>query len=196
MKIHLLLLLIGSWVIGGGPPVQKTYSLTSDYAVSIHGTFSIHSWSETIGKVSGELVGTAGGDGSAIVQSIRIVMQVRSIKGDMGAVMNNKTYKALKGDANPEITFALTGPVALNRIVEGDKTVSVKGSLTLAGVTRGVMMSVRSFTVNPGKMYIEGEEKIKMTDFGVKPPSALFGTMRAAPEITINFKTDFTIQQK
>jgi hypothetical protein len=196
MKTYLLLLLFGSWVTGGGLPVQKTYSLSGDYTVSIHGTFSIHDWSETIGKVSGELVGTAGGDGSAMVQSIRIVMQVRSIKGDMGSVMNNKTYKALKGDADPEITFVLTGPVTLNRIAEGNKAVSVKGSLTLAGVTRAVMMSVISFTGTPGKMSIEGEEKIKMTDFGVKPPSALFGTMRAAPEITINFKTDFTIQQQ
>jgi polyisoprenoid-binding protein YceI len=196
MKTYLLLLLFGSWVTGGGLPVQKTYSLSGDYTVSIHGTFSIHDWSETIGKVSGELVGTAGGDGSAMVQSIRIVMQVRSIKGDMGSVMNNKTYKALKGDADPEITFVLTGPVTLNRIAAGNKAVAVKATLTLAGVTRAVLMSVISFTVTPGKMHIEGEEKIKMTDFGVKPPSALFGTMRAAPEITINFKTDFTIQQQ
>jgi YceI-like domain len=192
MKIRLLLLLIGSWVTGGGLPVQKTYSLSGDYAVSIHGTFSIHDWSETIGKVSGELVGTANGDGSALVQSIRIVMQVRSIRGDMGSVMNNKTYKALKGDADPEITFALTGPVTLNRIVEGNKAVSVKGNLTLAGVTHAVMMSVISFTAAHGTMAIVGEEKISMTDFGIKPPSALFGTMKASPEITINFKTDFT----
>jgi polyisoprenoid-binding protein YceI len=196
MKIHLLLLLIGSWVTGGGLPVQKTYRLSGDYAVSIHGTFSIHDWSETIGKVSGELVGTASGDGSADIKSIRMVMEVRSIKSDMGPVMNNKTYKALKGDADPEITFLLTGPVTMSRIAKGNKAVSVKGSLTLAGVTRAVTMSVRSFSAAPGKMAIEGEQKIKMTDFGVKPPSALFGTMRAAPEITINFKTDFTIQQQ
>jgi hypothetical protein len=35
-----------------------------------------------------------------------------------------------------------------------------------------------------------------MTDFGVKPPSALFGTLKAGPDITISFKTVFTIQQK
>ena len=196
MKIHLLLLLIGSWITGGGLPVQKTYSLSGGYAVSIHGTFSIHAWSETIGKVSGDLLGTAGGDGSALVQSIRIVMQVRSIQGDMGAVMNNKTYKALKGDLDPEITFVAAGPVEIGRIAMGDKAVSVKGSLTLAGVTREVIMSIQSFKAAAGTIYIEGVQEIKMTDFGVKPPSALFGTMRASPEITINFKTDFTIKQK
>jgi polyisoprenoid-binding protein YceI len=196
MKMHLLFLLIASWVAGVGIPVQKTYSLSGNYAVRIHGTFSIHDWSETIGKVSGELVGTANGDGSALVQSIRIVMQVRSIKGDMGSVMNNRTYKALKGDADPEVTFLLTGPVELNRIGAGSKAVSVRGTLTLAGVTRAVVMSVISFTSAHGIMAVEGEQNISMTDFGIRPPSALFGTMVASPEITIYFKTDFTIQQK
>jgi hypothetical protein len=196
MEILLFLLLIGSWVPGGGLPIQDSYHLSGDYTVSIHGTFSIHDWSETIGKVSGDLMGMANGDGSALIQSIRIVMQVRSITGDMGAVMNNKTYKALKGDMDPEITFALSDAVALTRIGAGDKAVLVKGSLTLAGVTRAVMMSVLSFTSTRQKMTIEGEQKINMIDYGVKPPSALFGTMKASPEITINFKTSFTIQQK
>jgi hypothetical protein len=196
MKILLLLLLIASWMPGGRLPVQNTYHLSGDYTVSIHGTFSIHDWSETIGKVSGELVGTANGDGSALIQSIRIVMQVRSIKGDMGAVMNNKTYKALKGDADPEITFVLTGPVDLSRIAAGNTAASEKGTLTLAGVTHAVIMSVLSFSTAHGAMAIEGEQKINMTDYGVKPPSALFGTMKASPEITINFKINFIIQQK
>jgi YceI-like domain len=196
MKTLLLLLLIGPWVSGGGFPVQNSYHLSGDYTVNIHGTFSIHEWSETIEKVSGDLVGVANGDGSALVQSIRIVMQVRSIKGDMGSVMNNKTYSALKGDADPEVIFALSDAVTLPRITAGDKAISVKGNLTLAGVTHAVIMSVLAFTATHGTMAIEGEQKINMIDYGVKPPSALFGTMKASPGITINFKTNFTIQQK
>jgi polyisoprenoid-binding protein YceI len=186
---------MGLWLTGGDLPVLRDYTLSGDYAVSIHGTISIHSWSEVIQTVSGELLGRVNADGSADIQSIRMVMEVRSIKSDMGSVMDNQTYKALKGDADPEITFLLAGPVTLTRMAGGNKTVLVKGRLTLAGVTRAVMMSIRYFTVAPGKMSIEGEQKINMTDFGVKPPSALFGTMRAAPYITITFKTDFTIQK-
>jgi hypothetical protein len=33
-----------------------------------------------------------------------------------------------------------------------------------------------------------------MSDYGVKPPSALFGTMRSGPYITIHFKTNFLNQ--
>jgi polyisoprenoid-binding protein YceI len=194
MKTGILLLLIGSWMTGGDLPVQQDYTLSGNYAVSIHGTFSIHSWAETVQKVSGELVGTVNADGSAAIQSIRMVMEVRSIKSDMGSVMDNKTFKALKADADPEITFSITVPFTIRRSAAGD-TVSLNGHLTLAGVTRPVIMRVLSFKASMGTMSIEGEQNIKMTDFGVKPPSALFGVMRASPDITINFKTDFTIQK-
>jgi len=45
-------------------------------------------------------------------------------------------------------------------------------------------------------MRFEGKQMIKMTDFGVKPPSALFGTLKAGTDITIYFKTVFTILSK
>jgi polyisoprenoid-binding protein YceI len=196
MKTGILLLLIGSWMTGGDLPVQQDYTLSGNYSVSIHGTFSIHSWSETVQKVSGELVGTVNADGSAAIQSIRMVMEVRSIKSDMGSVMDNKTFKALKADADPEITFLVKAPFIIRRSTAGDSPDSLNGHLTLAGVTRPVIMRVLSFKAAQGTLSIEGEQNIKMTDFGVKPPSALFGVMKASPDITINFKTDFTIQKK
>lgn len=191
MKTGSIFLLLCAWLSYGDRTVQKAYTLSPGYAVSIHGTFSIHSWSEKIEKVSGDMEGSLNGDGSVNVNSIRIVMGARSIKGDMGAVMNNKTYKALKADANPDITFLLTVPMRLIQINSGEKAATLRGNLTLAGVSRPVIMLIRSFKAGKGTMSFEGEQKIRMTDFGVKPPSALFGTMRASPDITIDFKTDF-----
>jgi hypothetical protein len=196
MKTGILLLLMGSWATGSDLPVQRDYVLSGHYAVSIHGKFSIHSWSETVQKVSGELIGALNEEGTAAITSIRMVMEVRSIKSDMGPVMDNKTYKALKADADPEITFFIEVPFTIGRVVAGQSPVSLHGSLTLAGVTRPVIMLIRSFKAANGTLTIDGEQHIKMTDFGVKPPSALFGTMKADPAITIEFKTVFTIKQK
>ncbi len=191
MKTGIIFLLLSAWFSYGGRAIQKAYTLSPGYAVDIHGTFSIHSWSERIEKVSGDMEGSLNTDGSVDVSSIRIVMGARSIKGDMGSVMNNKTYKALKAEANPDITFLLTVPIRLTQLNGDGKTATLQGNLTLAGVSRPVIMLVRSFKVVKGTMSFEGEQKIRMTDFGVKPPSALFGTMRASPDITIDFKTDF-----
>ena len=196
MKAGILLLLMGSWVAGSDRPVQRDYVLSEPYSVSIHGKFSIHNWSETVQKVSGELIGVVNEEGTADIKSIRMVMEVRSIKSDMGSVMDNKTYKALKADEDPEITFLLEVPFTIGRVMVGQKPVFLNGSLTLAGVTRPVIMLIRSFKAANSTLTIEGEQNIKMTDFGVKPPSALFGTMKADPAITIEFNTVFTIQQK
>ena len=192
MRTALLFLFSGAWLIYKGGAVQKAYTLSPGYEVSIHGTFSIHGWSEKIEKVSGDLEGSLNGDGSAEVSLIRIIMSARSIRGDMGAVMNKKTYKALKADANPDIIFSVTVPMRLIQIDSGEKAVPLRGTLTLAGVSRPVVMLIRSFKAGKRTMSIEGEQKIRMTDFGIRPPSALFGTMRASPDITIDFKTDFT----
>lgn len=191
MKIISLILVLCMCFNHDRASSQKAYTLSTGYSVNIHGTFSTHNWSEKIEKVSGDMEGSLNGDGSVNVSSIRIVMSARSIKGDMGAVMNKKTYKALKADANPDITFLLSVPVRIVQINIGEKAAALQGNLTLAGVSRPVIMLIRSFKVTKGTMSFEGEQKIRMTDFGMKPPSALFGTMKASPDITIDFKTDF-----
>ena len=196
MKNYLLFLLAAWPVDGARPSGQSNYVLSRNYAVSIHGTMSIHDWVENIGEVTGDLMAGQHAGGGVDLNSVRITMEVRSIKGDMGKVMDNKTYKALKADADPEITFRLGAPVTIMPVNGQETPIALKGQLTLAGVTGAATLWVNHFSLMRDSMRFEGEEKIKMTDFGVKPPSALFGTLKARPEITIFFKTVFIIQQK
>jgi hypothetical protein len=43
-----------------------------------------------------------------------------------------------------------------------------------------------------GVMEFEGTQAIKMTDYSVNPPTALFGALKTGNDITITFKTDFS----
>jgi polyisoprenoid-binding protein YceI len=74
--------------------------------------------------------------------------------------------------------------------------IALAGQLTLAGVTRPTTLWINELSIGADSMRFVGEQSIKMTDFGVKPPSALFGTLKVGPMLTINFKTVFTIQPK
>lgn len=196
MKNCILFLLVTWPLIGAGLPGQSEYHLSRGYTVTIHGTMSIHNWVETISEVTGDMVAGRNAGGGTDVTSIRIVMGVRSIKSDMGTVMDNKTYKALKADADPKITFLLDAPVTVLSSGGQERPIALQGHLTLAGVTRPVALWVDHFEVMTDSMRFEGRQTIKMTDFGVKPPSALFGTLKAGPDITIYFKTVFTILSK
>jgi polyisoprenoid-binding protein YceI len=70
------------------------------------------------------------------------------------------------------------------------------GQLTLAGVTRPTTLMLTDLTIAPDRMEFVGTQSIIMTDFGVVPPTALFGTLKVRPALTINFKTVFIIQAK
>ena len=194
MKKCMLFLLPVSLLVASDQPVQKTYLLSKEYAVTIDGTSNLRNWQEKVGEVTGDVAAVVNEDETVDLLSIRISMQVLSIKSDMGKVMDNKTYEALKAATHPEILFALSRPLRLTQVRDGQITIPVKGDLTLAGVQKPVIMLVKTFEISRGVLQFEGSQTLKMTDYGVKPPSALFGTMRAGPDITIHFKINFINQ--
>jgi polyisoprenoid-binding protein YceI len=196
MNKAILFLLIGITQPAKVPPVADTYFLGAHYSVIITGKSNLRDWQETVEKVTGTVVANLNEDGSVDLLSILIIMDVHSIKSDMGSIMNNKTYEALKASSYPQILFSLIGPVKLLQFNPRAQTVAIEGRLTLAGVCRQVTMLVHSFSLYKGKLQFEGSESINMTDFGVKPPSALFGTMRSGPEIIIHFNTNFLNKQE
>lgn len=178
-------------LIAAGDHAKGDYILTREYTVTIEGTSNLRDWKENVGQVTGDMTAAVNADGSVELILIRIKMQVLSIKSDMGRVMDNKTYEALKATAYPEILFTVKTPLKLTPVSQGRQPINLVGDLFLAGVYRPVVMQVKKLAVDHDNLLIEGSENIRMTDFGVKPPSALFGTMKASSDITIHFKTIF-----
>ncbi len=191
MKKSILLLFPLYTMIAAGDHGQDDYTLSREYTVTIDGTSNLRDWKENVGQVTGDMLAILNPNGSVDLISIRIKMAVLSIKSDMGRVMDNKTYAALKATAYPDILFTLSTPLKLSQVNNCLQPVPVKGDLFLAGVCRPVVMQVKTFTLDHGTLIFEGIEQIRMTDYGVKPPSAIFGTMKASPDITIHFKTYF-----
>lgn len=189
MKPYLLIPVL--LLAGAVDPGRDLYVLSGGYTVTITGTSNLRDWKENIYQVSGAMEAEPKEDGSIELTSIRISMDVLSIRSDMGRVMDNKTYEALKANIHPEILFTLNTPLRLVPLKDCGTTISVKGNLSLAGVCKPVAMQVKTFIIRRGSLQFEGYENLKMTDFGVRPPTALFGTMRASPDITIQFKTNF-----
>jgi polyisoprenoid-binding protein YceI len=104
-------------------------------------------------------------------------------------MMDNNTYKALKTKANKNISFVLTS----GTVTQSDPSsylVKVIGNLTIAGKTQKIDLAAtakyngadKSFTIN-------GSKKLKMTDYGVDPPTAMFGTIKTGNDITISFSS-------
>jgi polyisoprenoid-binding protein YceI len=191
MKQFKILLLIAFALISAGVPVQDTYTIAKGYTVIIHGTSNLHNWTETVGTVTGSSSVSWNSDGTFNMEALTIKIEVHSIKSSEGGAMNNNTYKALKADADPEITFTLTTPLKSIKTATSAITISANGNMTIAGVTKPVIMQVKASMPQKGTMEFEGIQAIKMTDYGVNPPTALFGALKTGDDITITFKTDF-----
>ncbi|CAN5255773.1 hypothetical protein BH09BAC1_BH09BAC1_19400 [soil metagenome] len=172
----------------------ENYILNKDYLVTIHGTSNMHDWDETVETVTGKGNVTANSDGTFDLNTLQINMSVLSIKSDE-RVMTNKTVKALKGDDHPQITFTLSTPLKSIKAIANGTKVMAKGNLNIAGVTRAVELPVTISMPSPGKMVFEGSQSIKMTDYGIDPPTALLGVLKTGNEITLHFKTNFISTQ-
>lgn len=173
--------------ISTGFSAPENYFLYT-YKITIHGTSNIHDWDESVKKVAGNGIINWNKDGSFDLDALNLRMDVHSIKSDH-SVMDHKTFDALKADANPEIIFILSMPV--KSVGGNSNTVSAQGNLTIAGITKHVIMRVSVSAPSKEKLVFEGSQPIKMSDYNVDPPTALFGMLKTGDNITLNFKMDF-----
>ncbi len=174
-----------------GTDVKSVYTLSKEYTVGIHGTSNLHDWEEKVLTVTGDGIVNWNGDATFDLHALNIKMEVHSIKSTEGSMMDKNTYKALKADNYPQITFTLITPV--KAVPAGTHSIAANVNLSIAGITKAIDMTVTSAATANGNITFEGSKTIKMTDYGIKPPVALFGTMKTGNEITIHFKTVFTI---
>ena len=100
--------------------------------------------------------------------------------------MNKKAYKALQADAHPEIRFELTDA----GVVPGTGAafrIDVTGQLTLAGKTRTVETVAEGLRTSDGALRLTGSLPVKMTDYGVDPPTAMLGALKTGDDVTVHF---------
>ena len=99
-----------------------------------------------------------------------------SPKGDLEENM----YKALKVKEHPEITFSLT------RLDGAPGALMASGTLRIAGVSREVMLPLKT-TRSGNNLTVTGALDLLMTDYGIAPPKAMLGMIKAGPGIKVTF---------
>ena len=119
------------------------------------------------------------------IVSVKVVIAVKSLSCDNKKI-NENMYKTLKADENQIIKYTLSG----YDILDGSATAfaaKTTGTLTIIGRDKVVAMKIDAARFNEGKATAQGEETLLMTDFGIKPPSFMFGTMKVGNEIKVKF---------
>lgn len=122
------------------------------------------------------------GDGAEVEFAVDArKMKVRPDKegaSDQAKVQETMQSKVLESEKYPEIFFRSTKVTAT-----GGQSWKVTGALQLHGVSKPVAVEVRL----EGNVYT-GSARIKQTDFGIKPVSAVGGTVKVRNDLDITFK--------
>ena len=158
---------------------QQTYAVAANPEMKVSGTSSLHDWD----MISEEATGTASLRLSAgkvtAIQGVKVSMKVKSLKSGKNQ-MDKNAYEALKEKEYPEITFSM-----LEAHQDGGNDWKVSGRLQIAGVTKSGHFMIQ-IAPEGESIALTGFTDIKLTDFNVAPPTAVFGTIKTGDEMTIN----------
>ncbi len=108
------------------------------------------------------------------------------------ALMNDHLRQALKADSHPTISLALPSSQVQRAARAAPASIPLDGSLTIAGRTEPVRTEV-TITPAPGHaLQVRGEQSLRMSDFGVKPPRLLLGALKVRDLVRVAF--DFVLR--
>ncbi|MGB5555772.1 MAG: YceI family protein [Flavobacteriaceae bacterium] len=172
-KILLTLFLATSFWFGFS---QESYSLSPESILTIEGTSTVHDWTVTANTKQGSLK-TEG----PLPKEIDFQVRAADIKSERGATMDKKMHDALKSEEHPNVTFTLK---------EVKNQDVLMGTLTIAGQANEVEIE-GIITPSNNTLKITGEKKIVLKDFGIEPPTAMFGQVIVGDEVVVKFNLIF-----
>jgi polyisoprenoid-binding protein YceI len=162
----------------------------------IDGTSTLRSWSCEAASFTVEPKPTTGFEDGVLraepaLQTVTLKFPVAAIECGNGK-MNDHMRKALEAEEHPEIQYRLS----TYDIASADSGVEVNadGELTIAGTARPINMAVTVIRAEDGTLRVQGSQIVKMTEFGVKPPSLMLGTLKVGDEVTVKFDVPLVAQ--
>ncbi|SDW67915.1 YceI family protein [Aequorivita viscosa] len=169
----------------------QTYQLSNTTSkLVVDGTSNIHDWQINAENQQGKLSAIFVDGQLTKIQKLDFSVTAESLKSGKSG-MDKNTYKALNTSKYKQIVFKLTKVNSINSSGSNSYKVAASGNLMIAGVTKPIDITFELKT-DGSKVTLSGSKTIKMTDFGVDPPKAMFGTITTGDAIDIKFESNFT----
>ena len=172
MRSHSFFLLVLLWSTTSLAQTTFKSDLTNS-SLTVAGTSTLHDWESVTESftASAELK-------DQTLQNVKVSVKVKSIKSGKSG-MDSNTYAALKESQFPEIRFS-----ASQLKIDGTRIMGT-GSLTIAGSTQTIEVNLSYEQWNTDSYHVIGEIKLKMSDFGISPPTAMMGAIKTGDDISI-----------
>lgn len=188
LKLNFLLTGVLVVLVITGVRAQEFYKVHSNSSkLIITGTSSLHDWEMEATDFNAETLIKLNDNAVSEINRIEFKSPVSGLKSGK-RIMDSKTLEALKEKKFPEIKFSLGNTGEVN--FAGEKA-NLTGLLTIAGKTKEVKLAVNFDVQNNQRFLVSGNVPLKMSDFGVEPPTALMGTVKTDDELVVSFNLEF-----
>lgn len=177
-KIFILLAFTLTTVAFTQRSVAQTYKIIPGSEMKVAGTSNIHDWTMQTSSISGDAQIVLAGKDLTDVKTLNFNTAVKNLKGKED-LLNTRAHKAMKADKFPAIAFKLNSASVSGDVVKGT------GALTIAGVTKEITVQGKAIENADGSISISGARKIKMSEYGIQPPTFMLGALKVADEINV-----------
>ncbi len=184
-----LLLIAGGWSVA----LRSTFEFQPQTKISIKGTSTMHDFECQAGLVAGmvEFGTDSATDAKEMLnglQNVSVSVPVDRIACGNGT-MDKKMREALQAGKAPLVKYTLSeASVVSGPDAEGYHALRTSGKLFLAGQERPIEMTVRGRQMADGRFLFSGSKDIKMSEWGIKAPTAMLGTMKTGDQVTVAFE--------
>lgn len=183
-------------LLATGSVFAQDITLTSSESSSmiIDGDSNVHDWEAEVTEVNGTLVlqniesVTAENLTPESFKSLSLTIPVEGIDAGSGGLRKN-IHKNMEKDDFPNVTFELNNVTDISN-QNGSLLITANGVITAVGNDYNAEMQVTA-NVQDGNIQFTGEQQLLMTDFGIDPPTAVFGTIRSKDEVLMKFDVTF-----
>jgi len=189
IKIGILLLLLSPLAT----LAQTAYKLSSgkNNVVKVLGTSNVHDWTMTAGNIESTGVFKFNSrDEMVDLSTLKFTIVAKSLTSGKSS-MDGRTYKTIRESEFPKITYQLT--TASVTMVQANKyAIQTTGTLTIAGKTQTIAMKIMALVNADRSISCHGNERLKLTDYGISPPSFMLGAMKVGNDLTIEFDLTYS----
>ncbi|MGB3799791.1 MAG: YceI family protein [Lewinella sp.] len=189
--LTLLLICLMGFSHSGYAQVPYVVAEDQDVDIRLLGTSTVHDWEMKATSVTGraEFIFAPGNiQELTALPSLTFSLAVTDLRSESKG-MDNNAYDALRADEFEQIDYLLYSATVSSET--GGFLLKTKGKLTIAGTTRDVLMDVHLSVDQEGTVTCRGAYDLKMTDYGVKPPTFLMGVMKCGDDLTLEFSVDY-----
>lgn len=154
-------------------------------SILIEGTSNIHDWEIDVEDFTSQISLSNQEENLQVLESLSLSIPVKSFSSGKSK-MDKNTYKAMDAGTHESIRFQSTSTSQLKQESAGVFEGIIQGNLTISGTSQTVEIPV-SLSKKGNGFVLKAEHNLKMQDYGIEPPTALFGTITTGEDVNIIF---------